>query len=153
VLNPTPHPLDESIAEYREAIRLKMDDADPHNNLGVALGNKGLLDEAIAEFREAIRLKKDLPEAHINLGNALQDKGLLDESISECREAIRLKRDAPVEAWVGYLQLIAPYDGVVTARNANTWDFAFTHYLSQAIHNALQPTATQKKAYQHGRDS
>jgi hypothetical protein len=25
---------------------------------------------------------------------------------------------------------------------------AFTHYLSQAIHNALQPTATQKKAYQ-----
>jgi HlyD family secretion protein len=28
-----------------------------------------------------------------------------------------------LEAWVGYLQLIAPYDGVITARNANTWDF------------------------------
>jgi len=26
-------------------------------------------------------------------------------------------------AWVSYLDLIAPYDGIVTARNANTWDF------------------------------
>jgi HlyD family secretion protein len=28
-----------------------------------------------------------------------------------------------LDAWVGYLQLIAPYDGVIVARNANTWDF------------------------------
>ena len=28
-----------------------------------------------------------------------------------------------MEAWVGYLPLMAPYDGVITARNANTWDF------------------------------
>ncbi len=28
-----------------------------------------------------------------------------------------------MEAWVGYLTLPAPYDGVVVARNANTWDF------------------------------
>ena len=25
--------------------------------------------------------------------------------------------------WVGYLKLFAPYDGIVVARNANTWDF------------------------------
>jgi HlyD family secretion protein len=28
-----------------------------------------------------------------------------------------------LDAWVGYLHLIAPYDGVIVARNANTWDF------------------------------
>jgi multidrug efflux pump subunit AcrA (membrane-fusion protein) len=28
-----------------------------------------------------------------------------------------------LDAWVGYLKLIAPFDGIVTVRNANTWDF------------------------------
>ena len=28
-----------------------------------------------------------------------------------------------IEAWVGYLKLPAPFDGVIVARNANTFDF------------------------------
>ena len=28
-----------------------------------------------------------------------------------------------LEAWVGYLKLLAPYDGIIVGRNANTWDF------------------------------
>src|SRR4029078_13156884 len=28
-----------------------------------------------------------------------------------------------LEAWVGYLKLFAPFDGIIVARNANTWDF------------------------------
>jgi tetratricopeptide (TPR) repeat protein/serine/threonine protein kinase len=87
--------LDEAIAEYKEAIRLKKDYAMAHNNLGNALYNKGRLDEAIAQFREAIRLKKDYTMAHGNLGYALRVKGLLDEAIAECREAIRLNKDLP----------------------------------------------------------
>ena len=63
--------LDEAIAEYREAIRLKKDYPEAHNNLGNAFRDKGRLDEAIAEYREAIRLKKDDPRAHYNLGLAL----------------------------------------------------------------------------------
>ena len=43
--------LDEAIAEYREAIRLKPDYADAHYNLGIALATRGKLDEAIAEYR------------------------------------------------------------------------------------------------------
>jgi tetratricopeptide (TPR) repeat protein len=85
--------LDEAIAECREAIRLKKDDALAHYNLGFALRKKGQLDEAIAEQREAIRLKKEFAEAHIILGNALREKGQLDEAIAEYREAIRLKKD------------------------------------------------------------
>ena len=85
--------LDEAIAEYQEAIRLKKDYSVGHTNLGLALHGKGRLDEAIAEYQEAIRLKKDDAEAHDNLGTALYAKGRLDEAIAEFREAIRLKKD------------------------------------------------------------
>ena len=60
--------LDEAIAAYREAIRLKPDYAEAHSNLGIALAGQGKLDEAIAEYREAIRLKPDYAAAHNNLG-------------------------------------------------------------------------------------
>jgi serine/threonine protein kinase/Flp pilus assembly protein TadD len=85
--------LDEAIAEYREAIRLKYDFATAHNNLAHALCNKGQLDDAIAECRAAIRIKKDFAPAHNNLGVALYGKGLLDEPIAEWREAVRIKKD------------------------------------------------------------
>jgi Flp pilus assembly protein TadD len=85
--------LDESIVEYREAIRLKPDDADAHTNLGVVLGQLGKLEEAIVEYREAIRLKPDDALAHANLGIVLHQLGKLEESIVEYREAIRLKPD------------------------------------------------------------
>ncbi len=41
-----------------------------------------------------------------------------------------------MDAWVGYLDLIAPYDGIVVARNANTWDFVSP--------NAGDPTANPR---------
>jgi serine/threonine protein kinase len=86
--------LDEAIAEYREAIRIKKNFAEAHNSLGAILcDGKGDYDSAIAEFQEAIHLKKDHAEAHYNLGNALQHKGRLDEAIVEYREAIHLKED------------------------------------------------------------
>jgi tetratricopeptide (TPR) repeat protein len=88
--------LEEAIAEYREAIRLKEDYAVAHVNLGNALKVKGRIWEAMAAYREAIRLEKDSSEAHNNLGNALKQNGLLDEAIAEYREAIRLKKDGPL---------------------------------------------------------
>ena len=85
--------LDEASAAYREAIRLKPDDAEGHYGLGNALKGQGKLDEAIAEYREAIRLKPDHAEAHCNLGSALKGQGKLDEASAEYREAIRLNPD------------------------------------------------------------
>jgi RNA polymerase sigma factor (sigma-70 family) len=85
--------VNEAIAEFREAIRLKKDFAVAYYNLGNALNDNGQLEDAIAAYREAIRLKKDYADAHNGLGNALRDKGQLDEAIAAFREAIRLKRD------------------------------------------------------------
>ena len=85
--------LEQALAGYRMAIRLKPDYAEAHYNLGIALAAQGKLEEAVAEFRAAIRLKPDYAEAHYNLGNALLDQGKLEEAIAEFRTAIRLKPD------------------------------------------------------------
>ena len=44
-----------------------------------------------------------------------------------------------IEAWVGYITLPAPYDGIVVARNANTGDFV--------VPNAGDPTANIRSPY------
>ncbi len=52
-----------------------------------------------------------LAKAKVNVGVARADLSVAES------EAKRL------EALVGYLRLLAPYDGIVVARNANSWDF------------------------------
>jgi tetratricopeptide (TPR) repeat protein len=87
--------FEEEATEYREAIRLSMNDSRAHFNLGNALIDLGKIDEAIAEYRESIRLRLYYPEAHCNLGRALERKGKIPEALAEYREALRLKKDLP----------------------------------------------------------
>ncbi len=61
---------EEAIASYKEAIRLKPDDAEAHYNLGSAYGNLGRYEEAVMAFKVAILLKPELVGAHYNLGLA-----------------------------------------------------------------------------------
>jgi tetratricopeptide (TPR) repeat protein len=89
--------FDEAISHYREAIRLRGNNAEAHYNLGNVLAVQGKHDEAISHYREAIRLKPDYVEAHNNLGFALAAQGRFEEAISHYREALRLK-DNYVEA-------------------------------------------------------
>ena len=85
--------LDDAIREYREALRLKPDDADTHYDLANALGRKGLWVEAISQYREDLKLNPDDPAGHNNLGVAFFQKGKLKEAVSEFQEALRLKPD------------------------------------------------------------
>jgi tetratricopeptide (TPR) repeat protein len=89
--------FDEAISHYREAIRLRGNNAEAHYNLGIVLADQGKFDEAISHYREAIRLKHNYVKAHNNLGYALAAQGKFDEAISHFREAIRLE-DNYVEA-------------------------------------------------------
>jgi tetratricopeptide (TPR) repeat protein len=69
---------EDSIKKCRKAVKTNPKSADAHNNLGLALYNKGLYDEAIEEFREALKINPDHANTHYNLMNALVKKGLIE---------------------------------------------------------------------------
>jgi Tfp pilus assembly protein PilF len=109
--------VEEAIAEFQKALRLRKDFAPAHNGLGTALSKQGKLDEAIAAYKEATRLKPDLAEAHCNLGIALGRGGRLDEAVAAFHEAIRLKpgfADAYHDLGIA-LQLLGRLDEAVVA--------------------------------------
>jgi Flp pilus assembly protein TadD len=83
----------EAVAAFREALRLKPDYAEAHNNHGNALDLQGKHAEAVEAYREAIRLRPDYPEAHCNLGTALDSQGKHAEAAAAYREATRLRPD------------------------------------------------------------
>ena len=70
------HREDPSAAEsaYREAIRLRPDYPEAHNNLGILLARQGRLEAAIGHFRETLRIRPDNPEAQRNLDAALSER-------------------------------------------------------------------------------
>ena len=59
------------IRQYQEALRLKPDHAEAHNNLGIAFYQQRRTGEAIRQFQEALRLKPDFARARKNLGVVL----------------------------------------------------------------------------------
>ncbi|HEV3163394.1 MAG TPA: efflux RND transporter periplasmic adaptor subunit [Isosphaeraceae bacterium] len=50
-------------------------------------------------------------------------KAKVDVALARARLTVAESDAKRLEAWVGYLTLTAPYDGVIVARNANTGDF------------------------------
>lgn len=83
--------IDEGIARFEEAIRLKPDLVEAYTSLAVAQGMKGQLDQAIDTLQAAIRLQPDYAEAHYDLGIALERTGQPEAAIGQFQEAIRLK--------------------------------------------------------------
>jgi serine/threonine protein kinase/tetratricopeptide (TPR) repeat protein len=79
--------------EFREAVRLKPNRPDSHQNLGKTLYNERKFAEAEAEFRGAIRLEPDNALAHYQLGYTLAAEGRYTEAELAEREAIRLNPD------------------------------------------------------------
>jgi tetratricopeptide (TPR) repeat protein len=85
--------FDEALPRLREAIRLRPDFVEAHNDLGLTLIQFGRFDEAREHFHTALRLRPDLPETHVNLGNALRIIGEIDDAEASFRAALRLRPD------------------------------------------------------------
>jgi Flp pilus assembly protein TadD len=66
--------MDEAVAYYQRALKIKPDDVSACNNLGMALLERGMVDEAITQFREALVLQPDFALARTNLNKALLQK-------------------------------------------------------------------------------
>ena len=50
-------------------------------------------------------------------------KAKVDVQVAEANLSVAESEAKRIQAWVGYLKLPAPFDGVIVARNANTFDF------------------------------
>ena len=50
-------------------------------------------------------------------------KAQVDVNVASADLAVATSEAKRIEAWVGYMSLRAPFDGIIVARNANTFDF------------------------------
>jgi Tfp pilus assembly protein PilF len=81
----------DSVTLFDHAVKVTRRNAVAHNNLGVALVERGELGKAVAHYREALRIKPRYVEAHCNLAIAAIKQGRLDEAIAHCWEALRIR--------------------------------------------------------------
>ena len=82
-----------AIKSFKEAINIKFDFPDAHNNLGIALQEQGKLEEAISAFEKSLSINPNYADAYYNMGIALQKQGNLVKAIEACNKAINLKPD------------------------------------------------------------
>ena len=73
--------------------------------------------------RDAARATIAKAEAELLSKQATLAKAKVDVSVAHADLAVATSEEKRIEAWVGYLTLPAPFNGVVVARNANTFDF------------------------------
>ncbi|MEY4005141.1 MAG: hypothetical protein RLZZ221_1237, partial [Verrucomicrobiota bacterium] len=97
---------EEAAASYREAVRLRPDYADAHNDLGAALGRSGRTAESLGHHLRATELKPDDPEVRYNLAVALEASGRPAEAIPHLRAVAAARTGfAPARALLGALLL------------------------------------------------
>lgn len=78
---------------YRQALSLRGDYPEAHNNLAILLRAAGDLEGAAQHYREALRLRPDYPEAHYNYALLLEAQGRSAGAIEHHRQALRLRPD------------------------------------------------------------
>jgi tetratricopeptide (TPR) repeat protein len=86
--------LDEAVAHFTEAVRIKPASPEARRNLWLALSDQGKLDEAVASLSEAVRLNPGKADDHVELGLALSRLGKSEEAIPHFLEALRLNPDS-----------------------------------------------------------
>ena len=75
---------------WRHALALDERSSFAHNNLGLALAERGAFAEAIKHIRRAVQIDPTFVEAHTNLGNFLAQRGSSAEAISHLRQALAI---------------------------------------------------------------
>lgn len=83
----------DDITLYRHTLDITSGNYVMHNNLGIALKDRGDVNGAIREYQQSIRINSSYKLAHNNLGVALDSLGLQDEAIREYRLALLLDPD------------------------------------------------------------
>ncbi len=83
----------DSLSAMRRAVELLPDDAEAHNNLGLALNKLGCIDQAESMYRAAIAISPDYATCNLNLGSLLRGQGRFAEAESCFRQALQARPD------------------------------------------------------------
>jgi Flp pilus assembly protein TadD len=83
--------MEEAIASYREAVRLKPDFPEALTNLGLTLSLEEYHKEAAEVCGRAVELKPDSAQAHANLGRVLLQQFRPQDAEKEFRKALELQ--------------------------------------------------------------
>jgi tetratricopeptide (TPR) repeat protein len=86
--------LDEAVAHFTEAVRIRSASPEAHHDLWLALSDQGKFDEALASLSETVRLNPGRADNQAELGVALSRLGKTGEAIPHYLEALRLNPDS-----------------------------------------------------------
>jgi Flp pilus assembly protein TadD len=99
----------EALAAITRAVQLAPQNAEAHNNLGLALMQVGRPRDAVASLRTAAELNPQYAEAHYNLGHALIAAGDPAGAADQFRETLRVRPDwTPALGSLAWLQATEP---------------------------------------------
>ncbi len=85
--------------------------------------------------RDAAKASIAKAAADLEADEAALERAEVNVAVASANLRVADSEAKRLEAWVGYLKLLAPFDGVIVARNANTWDFV--------LPNTGDPTAEE----------
>jgi tetratricopeptide (TPR) repeat protein len=92
------------VEQLTEAVRLRPNSANAHNQLGMAFSRFLDVKPAREEFEKALELDPDLAEAHVNLSLILAKAGELGPAGEHLDRAIRLQGNTRAAAYTHYLR-------------------------------------------------
>ena len=81
---------DKLVKQSQEPLRVNLNDANTHSNLGSAYYFQGKLNEAVREYRKALRNDPNNAQAHYDLACCYSGQGKTDEEVSEYKECLRI---------------------------------------------------------------
>ena len=76
-----------------KVLLINPNDAETHNNLGIAFSEIENLDEAVKSYQKAVAIKPEFADAHNNLGSVLQKLHRYEDAIKSFEKAFDIKPD------------------------------------------------------------
>ena len=83
----------EAILVYKKALKIKNDDHEIYNNIGVIYSELDNFEKAILNYRQAVKFNPKYSIAYNNLGNALQFRGDIEQAVITYEQALKIQPD------------------------------------------------------------